>query len=93
MKKATKKIASLIFAGMMLSMSPYNYIANAEPNTDEKMALQAEERAKKDKVDFDINIFINGKELKFDEKENLGMPFVDENKRTMVPIRKPIQMS
>ena len=93
MKKATKKIASLIFVGMMLSMSPYNYIANAEPNTDEKMALQAEERAKKDKVDFDINIFINGKELKFDEKENLGMPFVDENKRTMVPIRKPIQMS
>ena len=93
MKKATKKIASLIFAGMMLSMSPYNYISYAETNTDEKMALQAEERAKKDKVDFDINIFINGKELKFDEKENLGMPFVDENKRTMVPIRKPIQMS
>lgn len=93
MKKATKKIASLIFAGMMLSMSPYNYIANAEPNTDEKMALQAEERAKKDKAEFDINIFINGRELIFDEKENLGMPFVDENKRTMVPIRKPIQMS
>jgi|GEM_PF-2590314 len=93
MKKATKKIACLIFAGMMLSMSPYNYVAKAEPNTDEKMAIQAEERAKKDKVEFDINIFINGRELVFDEKENLGMPFVDENKRTMVPIRKPIQMS
>lgn len=93
MKKATRKIASLIFAGIMLSMSPYNYVAKAEPNTDEKTALQAEERAKKDKVEFDINIFINGRELVFDEKENLGMPFVDENKRTMVPIRKPILMS
>jgi len=93
MKKTTKKIVSLIFAGMMLSMSPYNYVAKAEPNTDEKMALQAEERAKKDKAEFDINIFINGRELIFNEKENLGMPFVDENKRTMVPIRKPIQMS
>ena len=81
-----KKLLSMMMLSALLLTVP-TYADN-----NEEITLMAEQRAKEDKAEFKINIFINGKELKFTE-ENLGMPFVDKNGRTMVPIRKPIQMS
>lgn len=82
-----KKLLSMMMLSALLLTVP-TYADN-----NEEIALMAEQRAKEDKAEFKINIFINGKELKFTKEENLGMPFVDKNGRTMVPIRKPIQMS
>lgn len=38
-----------------------------------------------------ITVVLNNKELVFSESENLGVPFVDENNRTLVPLRKPLE--
>ncbi|MCT4595152.1 MAG: glycosyl hydrolase family 18 protein [Anaeromicrobium sp.] len=35
---------------------------------------------------------INGHELTFRKEENMGIPFIDENNRTLMPIRKPLEM-
>ena len=39
-----------------------------------------------------IVVFIDGKELVFSESDGLGVPFIDANSRTMVPIRKTLEM-
>ncbi|PAB58618.1 glycosyl hydrolase family 18 protein [Anaeromicrobium sediminis] len=39
-----------------------------------------------------IYFVINGHELTFKKDENRGMPFIDENNRTLMPIRKPLEM-
>ena len=82
-----KKLLSMMMLSALLLTVP-TYADN-----NEEIALMAEQRAKEDKAEFKINIFINGKELIFRKKENLGMPFIDKNGRTLVPIRKPIEMS
>lgn len=61
--------------------------------TNDAIGLQMMEQAKKDMAQIDLNIYINGKQLNFEEEENLGMPFIDENNRTLVPLRKPVEMS
>ncbi len=82
-----KKLLSMMMLSALLLTVP-TYADN-----NEEIALMAEQRAKEDKAEFKINIFINGKELIFRKEENLGMPFIDKNGRTLVPIRKPIEMS
>lgn len=85
-----KKLLSILFiVSFLITSSAFadNNINNYEE------ALKAEQRAKEDKENLNLNIFINGQELEFDKKENLGMPFIDENNRIMVPMRKPVKMS
>lgn len=39
-----------------------------------------------------IHIIINNKELTFSKDENMGIPFIDENYRILIPVRKPLEM-
>lgn len=39
-----------------------------------------------------IYCVINGHELTFGKDENMGMPFIDNNNRTLMPVRKPLEM-
>ncbi|WZL72516.1 glycosyl hydrolase family 18 protein [Clostridiaceae bacterium 35-E11] len=70
-----------------------------EDTTDELSLL----KAIKDTVDevssmsldaFDKKLYfvVNGHELTFRHNENMGMPFIDENNRTLIPVRKPLEM-
>lgn len=38
-----------------------------------------------------VTVVLNNRELVFSESENLGVPFIDENNRTLVPLRKPLE--
>ncbi|MGP1412035.1 MAG: stalk domain-containing protein [Peptoanaerobacter stomatis] len=86
-----KKIITSILASILLSSSFVPIFADVI--TDPKQVEIAEQRAKEAADRIDLNIFINGQRLTFTKEENLGMPFVDKNNRTMVPVRKPIEMS
>ncbi|SHK53305.1 glycosyl hydrolase family 18 protein [Tepidibacter formicigenes] len=45
----------------------------------------------KEKFNNKIYFIINNRELTFNEDENMGIPFIDENNRTLIPIRKPLE--
>lgn len=38
-----------------------------------------------------ITVILNNRELVFDQTEGLGIPFIDNNSRTMLPLRKPLE--
>jgi chitinase len=38
-----------------------------------------------------IHLIVDGKELTFHDNENMGKPFIDENNRTLIPVRKPLE--
>lgn len=46
----------------------------------------------KDEFNKKIYCVINGHELTFKKDENMGMPFIDNNNRTLMPVRKPLEM-
>ncbi len=48
-------------------------------------SLNSDERNKK------IYFVLDNHELIFDETDNLGVPFIDENNRTLVPVRKALE--
>ncbi|MBF8981916.1 hypothetical protein IZY60_00040 [Lutibacter sp. B2] len=39
-----------------------------------------------------IYCVVDGHELTFEKEENMGMPFIDENNRTLIPVRKPFEI-
>jgi len=41
----------------------------------------------------DINIKVNGNNVPFSASDNYGVPFVDENNRTLVPFRKTLEFA
>ncbi len=41
----------------------------------------------------DINIKVNGENVPFSAADNYGVPFVDENNRTLVPFRKTLEFA
>ncbi len=41
----------------------------------------------------DINIKVNGENVPFSSADNYGVPFVDENNRTLVPFRKTLEFA
>lgn len=45
-----------------------------------------------DEFDKKIHFVVNGHELTFEKDENMGIPFIDENNRTLIPVRKPLEM-
>lgn len=51
----------------------------------EASSITFEQRQKK------LNFVVSNHELTFDENDNLGVPFIDENNRTLVPVRKALQ--
>lgn len=38
-----------------------------------------------------VTVILNGRELAFLKEEGYGVPFIDENNRTMIPFRKPVE--
>ncbi|WP_051280070.1 glycosyl hydrolase family 18 protein [Anaerovorax odorimutans] len=38
-----------------------------------------------------ITVILNNRELVFDIDEGMGIPFIDENNRTLLPLRKPLE--
>lgn len=38
-----------------------------------------------------IYFMVDGNELEFSEEEGYGAPFIDENNRTLIPVRKPLE--
>jgi chitinase len=38
-----------------------------------------------------VFLVINGHELTFKKEEGMGIPFIDENNRTLIPVRKPLE--
>ncbi|WP_276624008.1 glycosyl hydrolase family 18 protein [Syntrophomonas wolfei] len=45
----------------------------------------------KDELNKYITVIIDNKELVFLEEEGFGVPFIDENNRTLIPLRKPLE--
>ena len=45
----------------------------------------------KDELNQYITVIIDNQELVFLEEEGLGVPFIDENNRTLVPLRKSLE--
>ena len=39
-----------------------------------------------------ITVVLDNRELVFSEEDNLGIPFINEDNRTMIPIRKPLEV-
>ena len=88
-----KIVTSMLVATMLYSSFIPTFADNKSVITDPEKVKIAEQRAKEKAEKLDLNIFIDGKKLTFKKEENLGMPFIDEQNRTMVPLRKPIEMS
>lgn len=88
-----KIVTSMLVATMLYSSFIPTFADNKSVITDPEKVKIAEQRAKEKAEKLDLNIFIDGKKLTFTKEENLGMPFIDEQNRTMVPLRKPIEMS
>jgi copper amine oxidase domain protein len=88
-----KIVTSMLVATMLYSSFIPTFADNKSVITDPEKVKIAEQRAKEKAERLDLNIFIDGKKLTFKKEENLGMPFIDEQNRTMVPLRKPIEMS
>ena len=45
----------------------------------------------KDELHNYITVVLDNRELVFSEEDNLGIPFINEDNRTMIPIRKPLE--
>ncbi len=88
-----KIVTSMLVATMLYSSFIPTFADNESVITDPEKVKIAEQRAKEKAEKLDLNIFIDGKKLTFKKEENLGMPFIDEQNRTLVPLRKPIEMS
>lgn len=88
-----KIVTSMLVATMLYSSFIPTFADNKSVITDPEKVKIAEQRAKEKAEKLDLNIFIDGKKLTFKKEENLGMPFIDEQNRTLVPLRKPIEMS
>ncbi|WP_170311575.1 glycosyl hydrolase family 18 protein [Vallitalea okinawensis] len=56
----------------------------------QKIALEMINRYDKNKLE-ELFIVVENKELLFSEEESLGKPFIDENNRTQVPVRKALE--
>ncbi|QZY56942.1 glycosyl hydrolase family 18 protein [Crassaminicella profunda] len=70
-----------------------------EDTTDDLSLLKAindtvDEVTSMSQVEFNKKVYcvVNGHELVFKKDENMGMPFIDENKRTLMPVRKSLEM-
>ena len=46
----------------------------------------------KDELHNYITVVLDNRELVFSEEDNLGIPFINEDNRTMIPIRKPLEV-
>lgn len=46
-----------------------------------------------DKEEFNNKMYfvINDREMTFNKDENMGIPFIDSNNRTLIPVRKPLE--
>lgn len=44
-----------------------------------------------DEFDKKVYCVIDNQELTFDKKENMGIPYIDETNRTLIPVRKPLE--
>lgn len=88
-----KIVTSMLVATMLYSSFIPTFADNKSVITDPEKVKVAEQRAKEKAERLDLNIFIDGKKLTFTKEENLGMPFIDSNGRTLVPLRKPIELS
>lgn len=88
-----KIVTSMLVATMLYSSFIPTFADNKSVITDPEKVKIAEQRAKEKAEKLDLNIFIDGKKLTFKKEENLGMPFIDEQNRTLVPLRKPIEVS
>ena len=88
-----KIVTSMLVATTLYSSFIPTFADNKSVITDPEKVKIAEQRAKEKAEKLDLNIFIDGKKLTFTKEENLGMPFIDEQNRTLVPLRKPIEMS
>ena len=88
-----KIVTSMLVATMLYSSFIPTFADNKSVITDPEKVKIAEQRAKEKAERLDLNIFIDGKKLTFTKEENLGMPFIDSNGRTLVPLRKPIELS
>lgn len=45
----------------------------------------------KDEMNKYVTVILNNRELPFFPAEGMGVPFIDENHRTMIPLRKPLE--
>lgn len=45
----------------------------------------------KDELNKYVTVVLDGRELLFSEEEGLGVPFVNQDNRTMIPVRKPLE--
>lgn len=53
--------------------------------------VQQTEGFSKQQMKRHISVILNNQELVFLEKEGLGVPFIDENNRTLIPLRKTLE--
>lgn len=53
--------------------------------------LARTEHLSKDEMQKYITVIIDKRELVFLAEEGMGIPFIDENNRTMIPLRKPLE--
>ncbi len=70
-----------------------------EDTLDETSLVKAMDDTIKEYASISIDAFnnklyfiIDNHELTFKEEENMGMPFIDENNRSLIPVRKPLEM-
>ncbi|WFD09348.1 glycosyl hydrolase family 18 protein [Tepidibacter hydrothermalis] len=67
------------------TLDELSLVKNIDDVINETSNLSSDERNKK------IYFVVDDHELTFDENDNLGVPFIDENSRTLVPVRKALE--
>ncbi|MEJ8553808.1 glycosyl hydrolase family 18 protein [Tepidibacter sp. Z1-5] len=67
------------------TLDELSLVKNINDVIKETSKLNVDEKNKK------IHFVIDNHELTFDKSDNLGIPFIDENNRTLVPIRKALE--
>ncbi|WP_099191210.1 glycosyl hydrolase family 18 protein [Tepidibacter mesophilus] len=67
------------------TLDELSLVKNIDNVINETSNLNTDERNSK------IYFVIDNHELIFDESDNLGIPFIDENNRTLVPVRKALE--
>ncbi len=89
--KEKTRIAIKNASGIMIfdinedTMDDLSLMKAIDDTIDEVSAMSQDEFNKK------LYFIINNHELTFNKNENMGTPFIDENNRTLVPIRKPFE--